>query len=139
MTRTLGTQIEVGTSLPELVLPPITRATLALYAGASGDHNPMHIDLDTARAAGSEDVFAHGMLSAAYLGRLLSGWVPQQQIRSLSMRFVAITPVLSRPTCSGTVVAIEEADGERRARVALEVRLENGTTSLTGEAVVALS
>ena len=25
---------------------PISRTTLALFAGASGDHNPIHIDLD---------------------------------------------------------------------------------------------
>ena len=41
------------------------RATLALFAGASGDHNPIHIDLDVARSAGLDDVFAHGMLSMA--------------------------------------------------------------------------
>jgi hypothetical protein len=38
--------INVGDTLPPLELPPLSRATLALYAGASGDHNPMHIDLD---------------------------------------------------------------------------------------------
>jgi acyl dehydratase len=43
--------------------PQITRATLALYAGASGDHNPVHIDIDAAHAVGIDDVFAHGMLS----------------------------------------------------------------------------
>jgi acyl dehydratase len=62
--------------------PPISRATLALFAGASGDHNPIHIDLDVARSAGLDDVFAHGMLSMAYLGRLLTGWVPQHPTRA---------------------------------------------------------
>ena len=38
----------VGDKIPDLVIEPITRPTLALYAGASGDHNPMHIDLDFA-------------------------------------------------------------------------------------------
>ena len=51
---------------------PISRLTLALFAGASGDHNPIHVDLDFARAAGMDDVFAHGMLSMAYLGRMLT-------------------------------------------------------------------
>ena len=54
--------VSVGDVLPPLSLPPVTRATLALYAGASGDHNPIHIDVDFARAAGMPDVFAHGML-----------------------------------------------------------------------------
>ena len=61
-----------GTELPPLVVDPISRTTLALFAGASGDHNPIHIDLDVARSAGLDDVFAQGMLSMAYLGRLLT-------------------------------------------------------------------
>ena len=130
--------IAVGTELPPLVLPAISRTTLALFAGASGDHNPIHIDLDVARSAGLDDVFAHGMLSMAYLGRLLTGWVTQERIRSYRVRFAAITPVLTRPTCTGTVVAIDEVDGERRARIELTVALTDGTLTLTGDAVVAI-
>ncbi|MGW6457527.1 MaoC/PaaZ C-terminal domain-containing protein, partial [Streptomyces sp. NPDC055078] len=58
----------------------ISRTRLALYAGASGDHNPMHIDLDVARSAGSDDVFAHGMLMMAYLGRVVTDWFPQDRV-----------------------------------------------------------
>src|SRR6218665_3916007 len=65
--------MQVGDSIPALQLPAISRTTLALYAGASGDHNPIHIDIDFARSAGLDDVFAHGMLSAAYVGRLGTG------------------------------------------------------------------
>ena len=42
-------ELEIDQDLPELILPPISRTTLALFAGASGDHNPIHIDLDFAR------------------------------------------------------------------------------------------
>ena len=131
-------EVEVGTELPPLQLPPVTRTTLALYAGGSGDHNPMHIDFDVARSIGLDDVFAHGMLSMAYLGRLVTGWVPQEQLRSLRARFVAITPVHARPTVTGRVAAIDDVDGERRATVELTITLADGTVTLTGEAVVAL-
>ena len=57
--------LQVGDTLPPLALPPLTRHTLALYCGASGDHNPIHVDIDFARSAGLPDVIAHGMLSAA--------------------------------------------------------------------------
>jgi acyl dehydratase len=88
----------IGTELPPLQIPPISRTTLALFAGASGDHNPMHIDIDVAKSAGLDDVFAHGMLSMAYLGRLLTNWVDPQAIRSYRVRFAAITPyAASRP------------------------------------------
>ncbi|MFD2764295.1 MaoC/PaaZ C-terminal domain-containing protein [Micromonospora eburnea] len=127
--------IQVGTELPPLRLPPVSRATLALFAGASGDHNPIHIDLDVARSAGLDDVFAHGMLSMAYLGRLLTNWVPQDRIRSYRVRFTAITPVHGTPTCTGRVVAV--ADG--LATVELAVTLADGTTTLTGEAVIDLT
>lgn len=127
-----------GTELPELALPPITRATLALFAGASGDHNPIHIDRDVAESAGLDDVFAHGMLSMAYLGRLLTAWAPQDRLRSYEVRFGAITPVHGRPVCKGTVTTIAETDGERVAHLDLRVTLDDGTVTLTGAATVAL-
>ncbi|AJT41693.1 MaoC/PaaZ C-terminal domain-containing protein [Psychromicrobium lacuslunae] len=129
---------QVGTELTELVLPTISRTTLALFAGASGDHNPIHLDIDVARSAGLEDVFAQGMLSMAYLGRLLTSWFPQPQIRSFKVRFAAVTPVLAQPIAQGSVVEIVEQDGERRALLELSVRLQDGTVTLAGSAVVAL-
>jgi acyl dehydratase len=127
--------LEAGAELPPLTLEPISRTTLALFAGASGDHNPIHIDLDVARSAGLDDVFAHGMLSMAYLGRLLTGWVPQQRLRSWRVRFAAVTPVHGRPTCTGRVVSV--TDG--LATIELAVTLPDGTVTLTGDAVVDLT
>src|SRR5882672_1944983 len=80
----------LGSELPALTLPPISRTTLAYYCGASGDHNPMHVDCDFARQAGYPDVFAHGMLSMAYLGRAVTDWVPLDRVRSFTVRFVAM-------------------------------------------------
>jgi acyl dehydratase len=128
----------IGAELPELAIEPISRTTLALFAGASGDRNPIHIDLDVARSAGLDDVFAHGMLSMAYLGRLLTNAFPQQQLRSWRVRFAAITPVHAQLTCAGVITAIDEVAGERRATVDLRVTLADGTETLTGQAVVAL-
>ena len=127
-----------GTELPSLAVEPISRTTLALFAGASGDHNPIHIDLDVARSAGLDDVFAHGLLSMAYLGRLLTDAFPQQQLRSWKVRFTAITPVHAQPTCTGRIIAIDESGDERLATIDLRVTLADGTETLTGQAVVAL-
>ncbi|TDG04251.1 dehydratase [Paraburkholderia guartelaensis] len=126
----------VGSALPPFVAPPLTRLTLALYAGASGDHNPIHVDLDFARRAGMPDVFAHGMLSMAYLARLLTNWVPQQAIREFSVRFAAITQVGDAITCSGVVTERDEA--ARTVKVALTTRDAQGEIKLSGEALVAL-
>jgi acyl dehydratase len=132
-------QFQVGDALPSFTTPPVTRLALALYCGASGDHNPMHVDTDYARAGGSPDVFAHGMLSMGYLGRLLTNWVPQQRIREYGVRFVAITQVGEAITCSGTVTELFEAGGERRARLSLQTINQHGQVKLTGDAVIALA
>jgi len=129
--------VNVGDALPPLTLPPLTRTTLALYAGASGDHNPMHIDIDFARAAGMPDVFAHGMLSMAWLGRLLTEWAPQRDLREWSVRFSAITHVGERIVCSGRVTEKLERDGEPLIRVAVSTANEAGAIKLTGEALIA--
>ncbi|MCY1560460.1 bifunctional enoyl-CoA hydratase/phosphate acetyltransferase [compost metagenome] len=119
-------------------MPPISRTTLALYAGASGDHNPMHIDIDFARAAGVDDVFAHGMLSAAYVGRMVTDWAGQARLRSLSARFTGITAVHDAPTCSGIVTERFEQDGETRLRIGMQVANQHGDVKITGQAVIAV-
>jgi len=130
--------LKIGDALPPLDMPALSRTTLALYAGASGDHNPVHIDIDFARKAGMADVFAQGMLSAAYLGRLLTRWVPQQNIRSLGMRFVGITHLHNAVRCTGRVAEKFEADGEQRVRLEITSTNQYGETKIAGEAVVAL-
>jgi len=131
-------EITVGSEIPSLVLPPISRTTLALYAGASGDHNPIHIDIDFAKKAGMPDVFAHGMLSMAYLGRMLTNWQPQSQLRKFGNRFATITQLRDVITCSGTVVELIEHNGETLARCEIQAAKADGEKTLVGEALVAL-
>lgn len=128
---TVATELAAGREF-SLACPTITRTALALYAGASGDHNPVHIDIDACRAVGIEDVFAHGMLSMAYLGRLLTDHWAQDQIVSFEVRFSAITPVNSEPRCLATV---DRVDGGL-AHLDLTVTLPDGTVTLRGQAVV---
>jgi acyl dehydratase len=130
--------VKPGDLLPPLALPPIRRLDLALYCGASGDHNPIHVDIDFARSAGIPVVLGHGMLSAAWLGRLLTNWAPQSALRSLDVRFAAITQVGERITCTGEVVEKFEQDGEQRVRLHLKTVNEQGQVKLAGEALVAL-
>jgi len=131
--------VNVGDKLPPLALPAINRTTLALYCGASGDHNPIHIDIDFARKSRMPDVFAHGMLSAAYLGRLLTGWVPQTALRNVSVRFTGITHLGNEPTCTGEIVGKLEVNGEKRVKVEIKCTNQYGEDKLVGEATVALN
>ena len=129
--------LAVGDAIPSLTLPPLSRLTLALYCGASGDHNPIHVDSDFARSAGMPDVFAHGMLSMAWLARVLTHWVPQSAVRAYSVRFAAITQVAETITCAGVVTEKFEVDGERRVRLSLTTANAEGQVKLAGDAVVA--
>ena len=128
--------MKTGDSLPELQLAGISRTTLALYAGAAGDHNPMHIDLDFARRAGSPDVFAHGMLIMAYLGRLLTERFSAQALYSWNARFVSITSVGAQLTCEAVVAETGESEGYRTARLDLAVKDVEGQLKLEGAALV---
>lgn len=128
--------LKVGDELPKHVCGPITRATLALYCGASGDHNPIHVDSDFAKRSGMPDVFAHGMLSMAYLAQLLTNWVDQRQLREYGVRFSAITPVLATVTCKGKITEKLEIDGEPCVKLALSAEIDDGTQTLIGDAIV---
>ncbi len=138
MTASLAAEPKPGDELPPLALPAVDRTTLALFAGASGDHNPIHIDLDFARRAGMPDVFAQGMLGMAWLMRVLTRWVPQSRLRKVDVRFVGITHLGHAITCRGKVVEIVDAAGERCARVEVSAANQYGQVKIAGDALVAL-
>lgn len=131
-------QVAVGDRLPTLIKPPVTRATLAYFCGASNDHNPLHVDSDAARAAGMDDVFAHGMLNMAYLGQLLTGWVAQERLCSFEVKFGAIVRLGEQLVCAGEVID-KQPDGDQY-RIAIRLRATNqdGEEKLAGDAVVLL-
>ena len=137
-THDFGSDMQVGQTVMTLSLEPVSRRMLALYAGASGDHVPLHIDTDVARQAGMPDVFAHGMLVAAWVGRMLTDAAGVDRIREMSLRFTGITQLYNQLTCSATVAELLEVAGERRARLQLLARNQYGQTKVVGEAVVAL-
>jgi acyl dehydratase len=130
--------VSVGDQLPALQLPPVDRTTLALFAGASGDHNQIHIDTDVARRAGMPDVFAQGMLGMAWIGRLLTGWAPQSQLRRFDARFQGITHLGNAMRVSGRVVEKLIHEGERCVRIELQSVNQFGQTKIEGVAIVAL-
>ena len=139
MSRTTLRSVRVGDELPELRLPAVNRTMLALFAGASGDHNPIHIDLDFARRSGMSDVFAHGMLSMAWLGRLLATWAPQSRLRKLEVRFTGITHLGHVMTCRGKVAELVTLDGESCARVEVSTTNQYGEVKIAGDGWIALA
>ena len=126
----------VGDKIPDLVIEPITMSTLALYAGASGDHNPIHIDLDFAKEAGMKDVFAHGMLIMAYLGRAVTNIVPQSNLKNFNVRFSSITNIGDILTCSGEVTKIDKNNSKKTIVLDLIVSDEFGDMKISGVAII---
>ena len=131
--------LKVGDKIGSYATARISRTTLALFAGASGDHNPIHIDIDFAKKHGMDDVFAHGMLSMAYLGRLLTNLVPQAAIRQYGVRFGSITNLRDKITCSGEVVEKYEEAGDKLVKLSLTAANQDGDVKLSGQAVIVLN
>lgn len=130
--------LKAGDKLEPLTQKPISRSTLALFAGASGDHNPIHIDIDFAKSVGLDDVFAHGMLGMAYLGRFLTLFTDQKNLRSYSVRFSSITQVGAELKCSGKVTEIFEEKDEKFLKLELSATDQNNDVKLMGDAVITL-
>jgi len=128
--------LNVGDELPAVSMPPVTRANLAIYCGASGDHNPVHVDIDFARASGLDDVIAHGMLVMGYSGRVLSSWVPQERIKHFDTRFLAMTRIGDAITARARVI---EKCADRSIRVEIGTANQHGEAKTAGTAVIDLA
>ncbi|MDB5405450.1 MAG: hypothetical protein JWL84_362 [Rhodospirillales bacterium] len=126
---------EAGSLIAEYRTSVITREMLAQYAEASGDLNPLHLDPAFARKAGFEDVIAHGMLSMALLGRLLSEHFPAERLCNFNARFVGTVPVGETLLCRASLEATELGS----AVLALEAVTSTGTVAITGSARVLMA
>ena len=119
----------------ELSLGPITAVDLALYAAASGDLNPLHLDAEVARAAGFERPIAHGMRTMACAGRLFTSRFGATALRALDTRFVGTAKLGDSLLLRATLTAA----GDSTADYALSVQTSDGVSVATGSARVALT
>lgn len=123
--------VEIGDELPAIEVR-VTRADLVRYAGASLDFNPIHLSERFAKAVGLPDVIAHGMLTMAIAGRVVTAW-GRGELLDYTARFTR--PVVvpdddegAALTVAGKVAAIETAeDGARVARVNLTAHFDGRT------------
>lgn len=130
---------KVGENLPDLIVGPISRTNLALYAGASGDHNPLHIDTDYANRIGLPDVIAHGMLIMGYLGRVLTNNMNQNQILEYGVQFSSITNIGDVLCCSGIVKEISGNKSNKILKLELNVKDQDNDTKLKGYSLIKTS
>ena len=119
----------------ELDCGPVAAIDLALYAAASGDHNPLHLDAEVAHAAGFDRPVVHGMLTMAHAGRLITRNFGDHSLLSLATRFIAPAILGDTIRLSGTLA--EVADGV--ARYDITARNAQGAMLATGVARVRLA
>ena len=114
----------------------LTRTDLVMYAGASGDFNPMHHDEVAAQAAGLPSVFGHGMFTAGLLATAVTNYVGIGTLKSYRVRF-------TKQSWPGETLTTQVTVREKRANneVVLDCAVvnENGEAKIQGEAVAVLA
>ena len=130
--------VKVGDALKPIVLPPISRHQLALYCGGSGDHNPIHVDIDFAKKFGFKDVFAHGMLTMGMTGSLLTDTVGDGRLTKFGGRFTSQVWPGDTLTATATIEAIREEGGEQLADFTVTTVNQDGREVFSGHATARL-
>lgn len=126
-------QIRVKDKLP-VVIREINQEKIDLYAEASGDFNPLHVDPEFAKNTMFGGTIAHGMLTLAYISQVMGefheeGWVNGGE---MEINFLAPVKPGDTITCTGEVVEV----GEDRITCNVECRNQRGETVAAGNASV---
>jgi acyl dehydratase len=132
--------VEVGTELPSQGFA-LTRANLVQYAGASGDFNIIHWNERVAKSVGLPNVIAHGMLTMATAGRVVTDWVGDPgAVLSYGVRFSR--PVVVEDDVTGATVTVTwvvtEKNEDRTVVVALTATVDGADVLSGARAVVRL-
>ncbi len=130
--------LQKGDKLPGLTKGPITQLDLVRYAGASGDFNPIHLVESAAHEAGLDGTIAHGMLTMAYIGQMITEFVGNDgQLVEFSVRFRAMVKPGDTVFCSGEITRVEPQDyGETRVTVAVYAQTDKAQTAVKGSAIL---
>src|SRR3954447_5971066 len=127
--------VSVGDAKSMVVFDDLTRTQIVMYAGASGDYNPLHSDeLFTTKVAGYPTVFAHGMLSMGATGRVLTDWFGAERLTKFGVRFVNQVWPGDTLTATATVEAIREEDGAHLVDLSVTTTNQDGKPVVTGTA-----
>lgn len=128
--------IEVGATYREVVVENLTRTQLVQYAGASGDYNPLHSDEVYAKeVAGYPSVFAHGMLTMAMTGRMLTDYVGDGRLLRFGGRFMAQVWPGATLTATAKVIGLDDEDGEPCVELEVTTTDDQGNEVFRGTAV----
>jgi acyl dehydratase len=130
-----ASKLRVGETHEEIVIENLSRTQLVMYAGASGDYNPVHTDeVFATKVAGYPTVFAHGMLSMGATARMLTNWVGDGRLTKYGVRFVSQVWPGDTLTARATVKAIREEGGQRLVDLDVVTLNQDGKEVVSGYA-----
>jgi 3-hydroxybutyryl-CoA dehydratase len=122
------------------VVKHITQEKINLYAEASGDFNPIHVDESFAAKTPLGGTIAHGMLSLAYVSEMMTsafgrGWLSGGKLRA---KFKESARPGDTLTITGEIFCIEQESNVSYANCTYECRNQKGEVIVAGEAIVKL-
>jgi len=127
--------LKIGDTREQVLTDNLTRTQIVMYAGASGDYNPLHSDeIYTTQVAGYPSVFAHGMLTMGMTGRALTDWVGDGRLTKYGVRFSKQVWPGDSLTAFVTVEAIRDDDGTPIADFSVVTRNQKGEDVVIGSA-----
>ena len=130
--------ITVGGDITPLVKQPTTRQ-LVMWAGASGDYNPIHYDKDFAMSKGLPGVIVHGQLVAGFLGQLVTDWIGEKGVlKKLSCNYKGMNFPGEPITCKGTVSKKYTENEEPCIECHIWAENTRGEKTVTGKAIIAM-
>ena len=125
-----------------MLIPAVTRSIIQrninLYAQASKDFNPIHIDEDFARKTPLGGTIAHGMLVLAYVSHMMTVAFGRAWLSGggLNVRFKTPARPGDTITVSGRVLKIERGENRISVRCDVLCQNQNGEAIITGEATL---
>ena len=129
--------VSEGDAAPEFS-HELGRTDLVMYAGASGDFNPMHHDEVAAQAAGLPSVFGHGMFTMGLLGKALTDYVGVGNLERYNVRFTQQTWPGEVLTTKVTIARKYDEGGAHKVELECSVVNQEGAAKVQGSAVAAL-
>ena len=129
----MSAPLNKGDALPT-VEKTVDQARIEMYAQASGDFNPIHVDEDFAAQTQFGGTIAHGMMIAAAISEMMSAAFGTDWARSGKMKIRFRSPVKpgQRVTARGSVRSVAESASGRRITCSVSVDKDDGETAITG-------
>jgi acyl dehydratase len=130
-----SSKLNVGDKHSEVVVQDLKRTQIVMYAGASGDYNPVHTDeVFTTKVAGYPSVFAHGMLSMGLTGTMLTNYVGDGRLTKYGVRFTSQVWPGDSLTATAEVEALREEGGQKVVDLKVTTTNQDGVTVVSGYA-----